>query len=77
MKILRPRSFLNLVVLGFVAVSLPLGVGLWTTLTYIEQVTGTGLEVVEHAVSGTRDSEILSEFQRISEAISIGEGAPA
>ena len=67
MKILRPRSFLNLVVLGFVAVSLPLGVGLWTTLTYIEQVTGTGLEVVDHAVSGARDSALLKEYLRNEE----------
>ncbi|THB71811.1 MAG: hypothetical protein D6B25_17910 [Desulfobulbaceae bacterium] len=67
MKILRPRSFLNLVVLGFITVSLPLGVGLWTTLTYIERVTGTGIEVVDHAVSGTRDSEILGELLRSEE----------
>ena len=67
MKILRPRTFLNLVLLGFVAVSVPLGVGLWTTLSYIEEVTGTGLEVVDHSVSGTRDSEILSEFLRNEE----------
>ena len=67
MKIFRPRTFLNMVLLGFVAVSVPLGVGLWTTLSYIEEVTGTGLEVVDHAVSGTRDSEILSEFLRNEE----------
>jgi len=67
MKIFRPRSFLNLVVLGFIAVSLPLGVGLWTSLTYIEQVTDAGLAVVEHAVSGTKDSEILSEYLRNEE----------
>ena len=67
MKILRPRTFLNLVLLGFVAVSVPLGVGLWTTLSYIEEVTGTGLEVVDHSVSGTRDSEILSEYLRNEE----------
>ena len=67
MKIFRPRTFLNLVLLGFVAVSVPLGVGLWTTLTYIEEVTGTGLEVVDHSVSGTRDSEILSEYLRNEE----------
>ena len=67
MKLLRPRSFLNLVVLGFVAVSLPLGVGLWTTLTSIDRVTGAGLEVVDHAVSGTRDSEILSDSLRNEE----------
>ncbi len=67
MKILRPRTFLNLVLLGFVAVSVPLGVGLWTTLTYIEEVTATGLEVVDNSVSGTRDSEILSEYLRNEE----------
>ena len=67
MKILRPRTFLNLVLLGFIAVSVPLGVGLWTTLTYIEEVTGKGLEVVDNSVSGTRDSEILSEYLRNEE----------
>ena len=67
MKLLRPRTFLNLVVLGFVAVSLPLGVGLWTTLTSIDRVTVAGLEVVDHAVSGTRDSEILSTSLRNEE----------
>ncbi len=67
MKLLRPRTFLNLVVLGFVTVSLPLGVGLWTTLTSIDRVTGMGLAVVDHAVSGTRDSEILSESLRSEE----------
>jgi len=67
MKILRPRTFLNLVLIGFTLVSVPLGVGLWTTLTYIERVTATGLEVVDHAVSGTRDSEILSEYLRNEE----------
>jgi two-component system sensor histidine kinase GlrK len=67
MKALRPRTFLNLVVLGMVAVSLPLGVGLWTTLSYIDRVTGAGLEVVDHGVSGTRDSEILSESLRSEE----------
>ena len=40
---------------------------MWTTLTYIEKVTGTGLEVVNHAVSGTRDSEILREYLRNEE----------
>ena len=67
MKLPRPRTFLNLVVLGFVAVSLPLGVGLWTTLTSIDRVTVAGLEVVDHAVSGTRDSEILSNSLRNEE----------
>lgn len=67
MKIFRPRTFLNLLVFGFVAVSLPLGVGLWTTLNYIERVTGAGLEIVEHAVTGTRDSEILAEYLRNEE----------
>ncbi len=67
MKLFRPRTFLNLVLLGFIAVSVPLGVGLWTTLTYIDQVTVKGLEVVDNAVSGTRDSEILSEYLRNEE----------
>ncbi len=67
MKVLRPRTFLNLVLLGFIAVSVPLGVGLWTTLTYIDEVTGKGLEVVDNSVSGTRDSEILSEYLRNEE----------
>ncbi len=67
MKVFRPRTFLNLVLLGFIAVSVPLGVGLWTTLTYIEEVTGKGLEVVDNSVSGTRDSEILSEYLRNEE----------
>ncbi len=67
MKPLRPRTFLNLVLLGFVTVSLPLGVGLWTTLASIDQITGMGLEVVDHAVSGSRDSEVLSESLRNEE----------
>jgi len=67
MKIFRPRTFLNLLVLGFIMVSLPLGVGLWTTLKFIDQLSGTGLEVVEHAVSGTRESELLAEHLRNEE----------
>ncbi|MBE0582422.1 MAG: hypothetical protein IH612_01525, partial [Desulfofustis sp.] len=67
MKAFRPRSFLNLVLIGFTMVSLPLGVGLWTTLTFIDRVSGAGLEIVEHALSGTRNSEILSEYLRNEE----------
>ena len=67
MKILRPRTFLNLVLIGFVMVSVPLGVGLWTTLNTIENVTSIGLDVVANAVSGTSDSEILSELLRNEE----------
>lgn len=67
MNVFRPRSFLNLVLIGFVMVSLPLGVGLWTTLTFIDRVSGAGLEIVEHALSGTRNSEILSEYLRNEE----------
>ncbi len=67
MNVFRPRSFLNLVLIGFVMVSLPLGVGLWTTLTFIDRVSGAGLEIVGHALSGTRNSEILSEYLRNEE----------
>lgn len=67
MKPFRPRSFVNLVLIGFVMVSLPLGVGLWTTLTFIDRVSGTGLAIVEHALNGTRTSAMLSEYLRNEE----------
>ncbi len=62
MKIHRPRTFLNLVILGFFIVSLPLCVGLFSTISFLEHLSEKSINIIEHSVAGARDSAKLSEY---------------
>lgn len=62
MKLHRPRTFLNLVFLGFFIVSLPLGVGLFSTISFLEHLSEKSVNIIEHSVVGARDSTMLSEY---------------
>lgn len=62
MVIPRPRTFLNLLIVGFVIVSLPLTVGLFSTLSYLDKLTKKSVEIVEYTMGGVRDSQALSEY---------------
>ncbi len=61
MKLHRPRTFLNLVLLGFFIVSLPLCVGLFSTISFLEDLSEKSVNIIEHSVVGARDSTMLSE----------------
>ncbi len=62
MKFHRPRTFLNLVLLGFFIVSLPLCVGLFSTISFLEDLSEKSVSIIEHTVIGARDSTMLSEY---------------
>ncbi len=62
MKLHRPRTFLNLVFLGFFIVSLPLCVGLFSTISFLEHLSEKSVNIIEHTVVGARDSTMLSEY---------------
>ncbi len=62
MKFHRPRTFFNLVFLGFFIVSLPLCVGLFSTISFLEHLSEKSVNIIEHSVAGARDSTMLSEF---------------
>ncbi len=62
MKLHRPRTFLNLVLLGFFIVSLPLCVGLFSTISFLEDLSEKSVNIIEHSVVGARDSTMLSEY---------------
>lgn len=61
MKIHRPRTFLNLVILSLCMVSLPLIVGLLSTVSSLEKLTKQGITVIDHSVKYASSSSSLSE----------------
>lgn len=67
MKHIRPRSFLNLVTSGLIIVSLPLVVGLFTTRSHLDKLLSQSVEVVEHSVAATRNTQELVEYTRNQE----------
>jgi len=62
MVIPRPRTFLNLLVVGFIIVSLPLTVALFSTLSYLNKLNRQSMEIVKYTMGGVRDSQRLSEY---------------
>ncbi len=62
MKLHHPRTFLNLVFLGFFIVSLPMCVGLFSTISFLEHLSEKSVNIIEHSVVGARDSTMLSEY---------------
>ncbi len=58
----RPRTFLNLVVVGFVLVSLPLTVGLFSTISYLDKLTNRSVLIVESTKGGVKNSNDLSSI---------------
>ena len=67
MKHIRPRSFLNLVTSGLIIVSLPLIVGLFTTRSHLDKLVSQSVELVEHSVAATRNTQELVEYTRNQE----------
>jgi two-component system sensor histidine kinase GlrK len=67
MKLIRPRSFLNLVTGGLIVVLLPLIVGLFTTRNHLDKLVSQSVELIEHSISATRDAQNLSEFTKNQE----------
>ncbi len=60
----RPRTFLNLVVVGFVLVSLPLTVGLFSTFSYLDKLSNRSVLIVESTKGGVKNSNDLSSILR-------------
>jgi len=58
----RPRTFLNLLIVGFIIVSLPLSVALFSTLSYLNKLNSQSIEIVKYTMGGIRDSQRLSEY---------------
>jgi two-component system, NtrC family, sensor histidine kinase GlrK len=58
----RPRSFLNLLIVGLVIVSLPLTIGLVSTLSYLNKLTEQSIGIVDYTMNGVKDSQALSEY---------------
>ncbi|MEA3468566.1 MAG: ATP-binding protein [Thermodesulfobacteriota bacterium] len=67
MKHIRPRSFLNLVTSGLIIVSLPLIVGLFTTRNHLDKLVSQGVELVEHSVAATRNTQKLVVYTKNQE----------
>lgn len=67
MKHIRPQSFLNLVISGLIIVSLPLIIGLFTTINHLDTLVSQSVELVEHSLAATRDAQKLSEYTRNQE----------
>lgn len=61
MDIPRPRTFLNLLVVGFIIVSLPLTVGLFSTLSYLDKLTKQSVEIVDYSMVSVKESRLLTE----------------
>lgn len=60
----RPRTFLNLVVVGFVLVSLPLTVGLFSTFSYLDKLSARSVLIVQSTKGGVKNSNNLSSILR-------------
>lgn len=58
----RPRTFLNLLLVGFVIVSLPLTVGLFSTRSYLNKLDERSSRIIENTMGGIRDSQALTEY---------------
>ena len=67
MKHIRPRSFLNLVTSGLIIVSMPLIVGLFTTRSHLDKLVSQSVELVEHSVAATRNTQKLVEYTKNQE----------
>jgi len=67
MRLIRPQSFLNLVISGLIIVSLPLIVGLFTTRSHLDKLVSQSVRLVEHSLAATRDAQNLSEYTRNEE----------
>ncbi|MEK8090286.1 sensor histidine kinase [Thermithiobacillus plumbiphilus] len=63
-KLPRPRSLLQLTLIGFTLVSLPLLIALVTALYYVEQMAGQSQQAVYNAVQAIQNSQILGEQVR-------------
>lgn len=66
-KLPRPRSLLQLTLIGFTLVSLPLLIALVTALYFVEQMAGQSQQAVYNAVQAIQNSQMIGEQVRSME----------